>query len=93
MGKFPSLIAEAFTFDDLVKAVVGTLRDPRIEKDGAAGLGCDEPLRRLDWNVFLRAARKAPFLRNAPHSFGRYRGCFWLAFWFKATEVEVVFDR
>ena len=39
MGKLASLITETFTFNNLVKSVVGTLGDPRIEKDCTAGLG------------------------------------------------------
>src|SRR5262249_47816182 len=44
MREFSRLVAEAFTFNDLMKTVVGTLRDARIEKDGTAGLGCEDPL-------------------------------------------------
>ena len=35
--EFAGLVAKALAFDDLVKAVVRALRDPCIEKHGAAG--------------------------------------------------------
>jgi hypothetical protein len=35
--EFAGFIALALGFDDLVKAVMRSLRDPRVEKNGAAG--------------------------------------------------------
>ena len=38
MGEFSRFVTQAFGFDDFVEAVMGALRDPRIEQHGAAGL-------------------------------------------------------